>query len=195
MSYKKHITKGLTYSAFGAVGLILASSISGCDNNKGFENSREQEAQNAFFVLKQLPDGSYEVIEKHPTNGPSRGIVRDQNGSERFLSNEELTKMVRQDAQKMDRNQNAQIGNNGMSMGEAIMAAAGGAILGTMIGSALANRMGNNQRFQSNQRNQMNKPGFSRSVNKSTKASSSSKSKRGFFGKRSGGRSFGGFGG
>ena len=45
-------------------------------------------------------------------------------------------------------------------MGQAIMAAASGAIIGSLIGSALAGRMSNNRQFQSMQKNQMNKPGF-----------------------------------
>jgi hypothetical protein len=191
MSYKKHIRNNLSYGAFGTIGILLATSITGCDNG----SQKRQEAQNAFFVVQQKVDGSYEVIERHPTSGPTRGIVKDQDGNERFLSHEELKEMVKVDAQRLDQNQQSQVSGGGMSMGEAIMAAAGGAIIGNLIGSALANRMSNNQRFQSMQKSQMNKPGFSQNVNRSNKSSRSS-SKRGFFGKRSSGsRSFGGFGG
>ena len=173
---KEYIQK-TSQIAIASISAITAGGLlAGCE-------SHQQEAQNMFIVLQQKADGSYDVIEIHPTDGPSRAIVRDLKGNERMMSNEEMTALAQQEAQKIDNGTSNMGHGGGMSMGEAILAAATGAILGNMIGNALANKMNNNQRFQSAQRQSANKTSaYTRSA-KSKSASKTSKSRSGFFGK------------
>ena len=186
-----YIKKASYYGVAGTIGIMIASSISGCEKP-------QEEAQNMFIIMQELENGKYEVVEKHPTDGPSRAIVRDRNGNERMMSNEELTMLAQQEAQNVQ-NGNSNIGENmgsGMSMGEAILAAATGAILGNLIGNALANSMMNNPRFQATQRQAAKRTSAIQRNTMNKQKSYNTKSKSGFFGSKgssSGSRGF--FGG
>jgi len=173
---KSYIKKASYYGVAGSIGVLISSVISGC------EQKNEAEASNMFIVLQERAGGGYDVVEKHPTSGLSRAIVRDLQGNERMMSNEELTLLAQQEAQRVDNGSSNMGSGGGMSMGEAILAAATGAILGNLIGNALANKMNNNSRFQSAQRQSANKTASS-TRGSSAKKSSATKSRSGFFGK------------
>lgn len=179
---KSYIKKASYYGVAGSIGIMIASSLTGCEK-------AQEEAQNMFIIMQERADGGYDVVEKHPTEGPSRAIVRDINGNERMMSNEELTMLAQQEAQRVDSGASS-MGNSGggMSMGEAILAAATGAILGNLIGNALANKMANNPKFQAAQRQAANKTSaIQRSAtSKPSGASSASKPKSGYFGNQAG---------
>jgi outer membrane lipoprotein SlyB len=209
-NYLKHIKQALNYSAIGSLGIVVAATISGCgggdsqssnENNNSSQNTMTEvkEAKNMFFVIQENDKGGYDVVEKHPTSGETRALLKDKDGNERMLSEAEIKKLAEEEAKKVEDGtsnliQEGGANAGGMSLGETILAAAGGAILGSLIGNAIANKMNNNQNFQQSQRNSMNRTSaISRSVNKpsmnkTTPTTGSSKptaTKSGFFNKQS----------
>jgi len=180
---KEYIQKTSQIAIASISAITVGGLLAGCE-------SHQQEAQNMFIVLQQKADGSYDVIEKHPTDGPSRAIVRDLNGNERMMSNEEMTALAQQEAQKIDNGTSNMGHGGGMSMGEAILAAATGAVLGNLIGNSLANKINNNPRFKEAQRQSANKTSaYSRSAKSSTSKTGRKKSRSGFFGRSNRSRS------
>jgi len=191
----RHIKKALSYSVAGAIGLSVIASLHGCGDQgvppPGGENSGIQpgagQGQNAFMVIEQTganPD-TYKLAEKHPTDGPSRAILRDMNGDERFLTEEELKKIAEQEAAKVEEGtsrltqENPGMESGGLSLGETLLAAAAGSLIGGMI----ANKLAGNSNFQRNQqRYGGGRPTASISQPHKKTGGGSQKPKSGFFG-------------
>jgi len=181
--FKKHLKTALDYTVVGSFSAIALASIYGCEQKSGYS---EQQSVNKFFVIQKKIDGSYEVIEQHPTNGPTRAILRDVDGTERFLSEEEIKQIALIEKERIESGQSNLTQNNGgggMSLGETIMAAAGGALLGSLIGNAMANKLNKNKNFQNKANSARRTSGFSRSATPSASKSSARSSKSGFFSK------------
>ncbi len=158
----KHVKKVLSYSIVGSIGLTLAASLQGCSDqgvppqgNRGFGSPQEgAQEQNWFLVIAQTgtyPD-TYQVVEKHPTTGPTRAILRDMQGNERFLSEDELRMIAEEEAARVEAGtsqltQDPAMTAGGLSLGETILAAAAGSLIGGM----LANSLARNRNFQSYQ--------------------------------------------
>lgn len=161
----KHIKKALSYSIAGGVGLTVVAALHGCSDSGqppqgtggfGTMDSAGLE-QNMFLVIEQTganPD-TYKVIEKHPTTGATRAILRTQDGSERFLSEAELQAIAEEEAARVEagtsrltQDQDAGMQAGGLSLGETVLAAAAGSLIGGM----LANRLMGNRNFQQAQR-------------------------------------------
>ena len=199
----KHIKKAISYSVAGTLGLGVVASLSGCEQppQEQVGLSQDELSQNWFLVIEQIAENpaEYKVAEKHPTTGPTRAMLRDMNGIERFLSEEELKQIAAEEAKKVEEGTSrltqdgAQMSGGGLSLGETLLAAAAGSLIGGM----LANRLMGNKNFQNHQqRSGGGRPATSQSARSST----NKKSKSGFFGNKSnsnnrGSRSFGSFGG
>lgn len=191
----KHIIH--TKSAFmGTMGLVILSTLSGCQSAPEEQAATEQaEGQNKFLVVEQLSSGKYVIVEEMPTTGPSRAIIKetDENGTvhERVMSEAEMKELADQEYKKMEEGKselNAEPQSEGMGLAGTILAAAGGALLGNMIGNALMNNK-NVQRHQemsnrsayhrssagssSTTSNNQKKSFFGNSASKSTSSSSS----------------------
>lgn len=202
----RHIRKVLSYSIAGTLGLTVVASLNGCGDQSsesfGTESGAEQ-GQNSFMVIEQTasnPD-SYKLVEKHPTTGPSRAILRDLEGNERFLSEEELKVIAEKEAAKVEDGssrltQDPSMMSGGMSLGETLLAAAAGSLIGGM----LANKLAGNSNFQRTQQTYGGgRPATSISQPRSNTVGGS-RPKSGFFGGNktstsSGRSSFGSFGG
>ncbi len=157
----RHIKKALSYSVAGGLGLGVIASLQGCDqgpqppNMSGFEaGASDQQQENYFLVVEQTgtaPD-TYRLVEKHPTNGPTRAILRLPDGTERFLSEAELKRIAEEEAARIEAGtsrltQDPSMHAGGLSLGETLVAAAAGALIGGMLANSLmANR--NFQRTQ-----------------------------------------------
>lgn len=153
---KHYIKKVSQISAFGSMAVLAAIALSGCEQ-KPKEQSGIAEAakQGQFMVIQEVGEGKYKVVEQYPANGPSRAILKDMNGTERLLSEDELKKLANEEAKKVENNtsnltkeNSAQMHGGGMSLGETILASAAGAL----IGGYIANKLFNNPNFQANQR-------------------------------------------
>lgn len=176
----KHIYNANTV-VLGSMGLIVMSALSGC---QGTQEPEQVEAQNKFLVVEQQPNGKYVVIEEMPTTGPSRAIIHetDENGTvhERVMSEAEMKALADQEYQKMQEGKselNAEPQGEGMGLGGTILAAAGGALLGNMIGNALMN----NANFRKNQ-DASNRSAYHRSASGANAQSTANNQKKSYFG-------------
>ena len=179
----KHIFNAKT-AVMGSFGLVVMSALSGCQGTQEEAQTQQSEAQNKFLVVEQLTNGKYVIVEEMPTSGPSRAIIReqDENGTvhERVLTEAEMKELADQEYKKMEAGQselNAAPEGEGMGLAGTILAAAGGALLGNMIGNALMNNK-NVQRHQ----DVSNRSAYHRSASGSTPTSTSSTQKKSYFG-------------
>ena len=191
----KHIKKVASYAAVGGFGAVVIAGLAGCgSSDNGGESSALNEAAQktgAFVIIEETAPGKYKVLEEYPSS-ETRVVLKDINGTERVLSKEEMDKLIAEENAKIDAgtsnltNQNAQLSSGGMSMGEALLASAAGAIIGSWIGNKLFNNPGYQAQRQSAYKNPS---AYSRRVDSFNKAKATSSA-----GKPSGGRS-GFFGG
>lgn len=166
------------------MGLIVLSALSGCSSQ---EEKPQEEAPNKFIVVEQLTSGKYVVVEEMPTTGPSRAIIKetDENGTvhERILTEAEMKELADQEYKKMQEGKselNAEPKSEGMGLAGTILAVAGGALLGNMIGNALMNNK-NVQRHQ----DVSNRSAYHKSAAGGAGGSSTSSSqKKSFFGNK-----------
>ena len=163
---KHYLKKISNVSTFGSVAVLAALALTGCGDKPTEETKQSgqsvaeaSKAQGQFLVIQETEKDKYKVIEQYPANGPSRAILKEINGTERLLSEEELKKLAEAEAKKVENNTSnltkegaAQMHGGGMSLGETILASAAGAL----IGGYIANKLFNNPNFQANQR--MNTP-------------------------------------
>lgn len=204
----RHIKKALSYSIAGSLGLSVIASLQGCSDQGptppdlgGFDSGQQGIEGNQFLVIAQTgsdPD-TYRLVEKHPTSGPTRAILRQPDGSERFLSNTELQQIAAEEAQRVEQGtsrltQDPSAHAGGLSLGETLVAAAAGSLIGGM----LANRLAGNANFQSTQqRYGGGRPVATISQPARTQAANRQQPRSGFFGgnRSSSGSGFGSFGG
>jgi len=179
---KKYISKASSYRAVGAIGLVIMASFSGCEQKSSNEplNIPQNSEQGYFIVIQEVSPNRYKVVEQYPTSGTTRAILKTLDGKEKLLSKEELEELTKQEAQKIEEGTSRLtsqegISNGGMSIGEAILASAAGAIIGSYIG----NKLFNNPNFQNNVKRTMP------SVKTPTKSSSFKSSKSSGFMKKS----------
>jgi len=206
----RHIKKTLSYSIAGSLGLTVIASLHGCSDQgptqpgmSGIDASQGSAVeQDYFLVLEQTgsaPD-TYRLVEKHVTNGPTRAILRNPDGTERFLSETELKGIAAAEAARVEAGtsrltEEPSMHAGGLSMGEVLLAAAAGSLVGGM----LANRLASNRNFQRTQSSYGGgRPTASISQPANRQTASKSKPRSGFFGSSSGTsssssfRSFGG---
>ncbi|WP_276708935.1 UPF0323 family lipoprotein [Campylobacter rectus] len=194
----KGIKKVASYAAVGGFGAVVIAGLAGCGSDNGGANDNDGSALNeaaqktgAFVIIEETAPGKYKVLEEYPSS-ETRVVLKDINGTERVLSKEEMDRLIAEENAKIDAgtsnltNQNAQLSSGGMSIGEALLASAAGAIIGSWIG----NKLFNNPGYQSQRQSAYKNPSaYSRSVDSFNKAKATSSA-----GKPSGGKS-GFFGG
>ncbi|MCF6201936.1 MAG: UPF0323 family lipoprotein [Hydrogenimonas sp.] len=188
---RHYIKKISTYAMVGSVGAAAMVAFSGCEQkpiDSGDAFTQASQKQGAFVVIDEVEPNRYKIAEEYPSD-TTRVILRKLDGSEKILSKEELDALVAQEAARIDAGESALTqpngGSGGLSLGEALLASAAGAIIGSWIGSKLFN----NPNYQQNrQRGYKSPSAYNRSVNsfnkaKQARSSSASKSTRsGFFG-------------
>lgn len=188
----KHIHKIKNYAMVGGLGVMAVFALNACEQNSGQNNALNNTLQNsqkngAFVIVEEQNDGSYKVLEEYPSE-QTRVMLKDKNGQERLLSQEEIDELIKQEEVAIDSGQSQLTNPNGggLGLGGAILASAAGAILGSYIG----NKLFNNPNYQANsQRNYKSPQAYERSKNSfnNTKAGASSANKAsggksGFFG-------------
>ncbi len=178
----KMIKKIIQISMIGGMSAIAAGALSACS-----ENASEQIQQGAFVIIEEVAAGEYKIKEQFPSN-ETRVVLQALDGSERVLSKEEMDKLIKDEAAKIDAGtsnltKDAQMSSGGLGLGEAILASAAGAIIGSWIGSKLFN----NPNFANQQRGAFsNQSAYQRSVssfnNAKTSGTRTTGTKSGFFG-------------
>ncbi len=187
----KYIKKLSDYAIAGGVGAILVSGLAGCQQ-KGNQGSQQSEtkAKGAFVIIEETAPGKYKIKDEFPAD-ETRIILKKLDGSEKVLTKEEMDALVKKEEAKIDNgtsnltNPNgAEVSSQGMGLGEAILASAAGAIIGSWIGSKLFG----NANYQNNRKAGYKNPStYSRSTKSFNKprTSSAKKGKSGFFGGKS----------
>ena len=198
MKYIKKVSQVGTGLGLGA---LLAMGLSGCQQRSADQGTATQSQQkNAFVVIEEVSPGKYKIAEEFPAK-ETRIILKKLDGTEKVLTKEEMDKLIEKEAAKIEEGtspltspEGAQMTAGGMSIGQAILASAAGAILGSWIGS----RLFNNSNYRQTRRSGYKTPAaYNRSVNsfkKSARSTARSSTRRsGFFGSRAGSSGRSGF--
>ena len=188
---KKPYRKISDYAIVGGLSALVMVSIVGCKSNAD-DKPKEQSSlsqsvqKGAFVILEEQKDKSYKVVEEYPSSR-THIIVRDLQGNERVLSNEEIQKLIKEEEAKIDNGTSKLIQpNNGGGSNESSGFGLGSAILGSYIGNKLFNNPNyqqNAQRtYKSPQAYQRSQNSFSKSAPSASGMGTASKGQSGFFG-------------
>ena len=141
----KHIKKFKELASKGALAAIMATGLAGCNSGGGEQANTAVVKQNATVFIEKTDQG-YKIADEFPSN-ETRVFLREKDAegrmNERLLSQAEIDKLLKEENAKIDAgtsnltNGNAQMSSGGMSLGEAILASAAGASIGSWIGSKL----------------------------------------------------------
>ena len=202
----RHIKKALSYSIAGGIGVGVVAALQGCSEQSpatpglgGFDAPLPGGIEQPYFLVIEQTGSqpeTYRLVEKHPTSGPTRAILRTPDGQERFLSEQELQQIANEEAARVEAGtsrltQPAEVSAGGLSLGETLVAAAAGSLIGGM----LANRLAANSHFQRTQQTYGGgRPTATISQPARTQTAARSQPRSGFFGSSSGRSTSGGFG-
>ena len=200
----KHIKKFKELASKGALAAIMATGLAGCNSSGGEQANTAVVKQNATVFIEKTDQG-YKIADEFPSN-ETRVFLREKDAegrmNERLLSQAEIDKLLKEENAKIDAgtsnltNGNAQMSSGGMSLGEAILASAAGAIIGSWIGSKLFGSPGFNAARQGAYSNPSAYSRSQSSFGGAKTGAASSGAKSGFFGGNkaasSAGSSFGG---
>ena len=186
----KHIKKFKELASKGALVAIMATGLAGC-NSSGSEQANTAVVKQNATVFIEKTDQGYKIADEFPSN-ETRVFLRekdaDGNMNERLLSQAEIDKLLKEENAKIDAgtsnltNGNAQMSSGGMSLGEAILASAAGAIIGSWIGSKLFGSPGFNAARQGAYSNPSAYSRSQSSFGGAKTGAASSGAKSGFFG-------------
>jgi hypothetical protein len=193
----KHI-KTFSIAATTGLAALLATGLTGC----GQKPAEETQAQpkGAFVIIEETAPGKYKIKDEFPAD-ETRIVLKQLDGVERVLTKEEMDKLVKEEAAKIDNGTSPLVQENpqvseGMGLGSVLLSS----IAGAMIGSWIGNKLFGNQNYQNNRKAGYKSPQTyqrsKKSFNKPRKSMSSKRS--GFFGgnkRTSSSRSRGFFGG
>ena len=200
----KHIKKFKELASKGALAAIMATGLTGCNTGQSEQANTAVVKQNATVFIEKTDQG-YKIADEFPSN-ETRVFLREKDAegkmNERLLSQAEIDKLLKEENAKIDAgtsnltNGNAQMSSGGMSLGEAILASAAGAIIGSWIGSKLFGSPGFNAARQGAYSNPSAYSRSQSSFGGAKTGAASSGAKSGFFGGNkaasSAGSSFGG---
>ena len=184
----KRIKKIGTFALIGGFGFIVAGGLSACS-----QNSEISQPKGAFVVIEETAPGKYKIKEEYPSD-QNRVILQSLDGTEKILTKEEMDKLIAEESAKIDNGTsgltNPSLSSGGMGLGEALLASAMGAIIGSYIG----NKLFNNPNYQQARQQAFKNPSaYEKSTQNFKNAKTSSKAKGGFFGGGSkSGSSYGG---
>ncbi|MCI7022964.1 MAG: UPF0323 family lipoprotein [Campylobacter sp.] len=186
----KHIKKFKELASKGALAAIMATGLTGCNTGQSEQANTAVVKQNATVFIEKT-DRGYKIADEFPSN-ETRVFLRekdaDGNMNERLLSQAEIDELLKVENAKIDAgtsnltNGNAQMSSGGMSLGEAILASAAGAIIGSWIGSKLFGSPGFNAARQGAYSNPSTYSRSQSSFGGAKTGAASSGAKSGFFG-------------
>ena len=186
----KHIKKFKELASKGALAAIMATGLTGCNTGQSEQANTAVVKQNATVFIEKTDQG-YKIADEFPSN-ETRVFLREKdaegNMNERLLSQAEIDKLLKEENAKIDAgtsnltNGNAQMSSGGMRLGEAILARAAGAIIGSWIGSKLFGSPGFNAARQGAYSNPSAYSRSQSSFGGAKTGAASSGAKSGFFG-------------
>jgi len=191
----KYINKLSTIATATGIGALLVTGITGCTSS----NTQQEQAQakGAFVIIEETAPGKYKIKDEFPAD-ETRIVLKELDGKERVLTKEEMDKLVKEEAAKIDNGTSPLTQKNpevseGMGLGSVLLSS----IAGAMIGSWIGNKLFGNQNYQNNRKAGYKSPQtYQKSKKSFSKPRKSTAKRSGFFGgKKSSGRSGGFFGG
>lgn len=181
----KYLKTFSTAASATGLGLLLSTGLTGCVGGGDQQSQEQAQPKGAFVIIEETTPGKYQVKDEFPAE-ETRIVLKKLDGNESVLTQEEMDALMREEEAKIDNgtsnltqpNMQAQ---GGMGLGEAILASAAGAIIGSWIGSKLFG----NPNYQNNRQAGYKSPStYQRSQNSFSKTSTSTK-RSGFFGGKS----------
>jgi hypothetical protein len=192
----KYIKTLATVTTTGMAAL-LATGLTGCEQKQTQEAPKPK---GAFVIIEETAPGKYKIKDEFPAD-ETRIVLKQLDGKERVLTKEEMDKLVKEEAAKIDNGTSPLVQENpqvseGMGLGSVLLSS----IAGAMIGSWIGNKLFGNQNYQNNRKAGYKSPStYQRSKNSFNKPRKSTGTKKsGFFGSKkssSRSRSGGFFGG
>ena len=189
----KHIKKLSTIATATGLGALLATGLTGCFNENQ-QQEQQQKAKGAFVIIEETAPGKYKIKDEFPAD-ETRIVLKQRDGVERVLTKEEMDKLVKEEAAKIDKGtstltqQNPEV-SQGMGLGSVLLSS----IAGAMIGSYIGNKLFGNQNYQNNRKAGYKSPStYSRSQKSFSKSRKSTTKRSGFFGNKKGSTRKGGF--
>ena len=175
----RHIKKISSYAMIGGLSsALLITSFTGCGGSDEQATAQPAEKpaikkEGATVTIEEKPPGTFKIIDEVPS-ATARVILRDENGTERILSQAEIDKLVKEEEAKVDagtsnltKNPEEVKESGGMGLAGTIMAS----MAAGMVGSYLMNKLMNNQNYQQNRRTSYKSPQvYSRSQSSFAKA-------------------------
>jgi len=224
----RHIKKISNGTIVGSMSVLVIATLTGCDDGGATAQQPQQapastQQQNivkegATVTIEETKNkdnnsSSYKIIDEVPSV-TTRVILKDYEGKERILTQEEIDKLVKEEEAKVDAGTSnltkppAEVSQSGgMGLAGTLMAS----MAAGMVGSMLMNKLMNNNNYQQNRRTSYKSPStYSRSQSSFSKArannavakragssmrKSSSTTRRSGFGSARGTRSRSSFGG
>ena len=116
----KELAKKGGLATFLILGLNAFNDNSNQNNqsNGTFTNASQQEG--AFVIVEKALDGSYKIADEFPA-AKTTIVLRNPDGTERILSQEEIDKLVKEEEKKIDAGTSAltnpEISSGGMGLG------------------------------------------------------------------------------
>jgi len=183
----KYIKKLSTIATATGLGALLATGVTGCTGNSSQQQEEVQAKKGAFVIIEETSKGVYKIKDEFPSD-ETRIVLKQLDGVERVLTQEELDKLMKEEEAKIDNGTSALTKENpaeasaGMGLGGVLLSS----IAGAMIGSFIGNKLFGNQNYQNNRKASYKSPStYSKSQKSFGKSSRSSSSKRsGFFGNK-----------
>ena len=182
----RYINKLSKIALASGLGAFLVTGLTGCGGSQE-QVQEQQQAKGAFVSIEEVAKGKYKIKDEFPAD-ETRIVLKKLDGTEKVLTKEEMDALIKEEAAKIDngtsnltKENGAELSSGGMGLGEAILASAAGAIIGSWIGSKLFG----NPNYQNNRKAGYKNPStYTRSknsFNKPRKTTTSSK-RSGFFG-------------
>jgi len=188
--------KTLTTATATGLAALLATGLTGCEQK---QTQEAPQAKGAFVIIEETAPGKYKIKDEFPAD-ETRIVLKELDGTERVLTKEEMDRLVKEEAAKIDAGTSPLTQKNpevseGMGLGSVLLSS----IAGAMIGSWIGNKLFGNQNYQNNRKAGYKSPQTyqrsKNSFNKPRKSMSSTKRSGFFGGKKSSTRSGGFFGG
>ncbi len=173
----RHIKKISNYAMIGGMSVLVIASITGCGEDSSTQQQPSEkpaiQKEGATVTIEEKPVGTFKIIDEVPSVN-SRVILRDENGTERILSQAEIDKLVKEEEAKVDagtsdltKKPDEVKESGGLGLAGTLMAS----MAAGMLGAALMNKLSNNQNYQQNRRSSYASPStYSRSKSSFAKA-------------------------
>lgn len=180
----KHVKRISNTTMAGGMSAVVIATMTGCGDANVEEKPApppvEQQSmvkEGATVTIEEKPVGTFKIIDEVPSVS-TRVILKDENGTERILSQPEIDKLVKEEEAKVE------AGTSDLTKSPDQVQEAGGlGLAGTlmasmaagMVGAMLMNKLMNNQNYNQNRRTSYKSPStYSKSQSSFSKARSSS---------------------